>query len=380
MSQSSGTYRALVLTDASKPLSIQERPLPKTVPGTALLRVLATPVLSYSSEVFQQGNLRNYPYPKPLVPGPSSCIARVAAVPGDAVKLKPRDLVWVDATVIARDDPEAVVLQGLFDGFNDASRALMKNAFRDGSMAEYVRAPLENICVLDEDVLLGTPGGADGKLRLGYDVSELAFIFWLLVPYGGLRDVGLRVGETVIVSPATGPFGGAAVLVALAMGAGKVIAMGRNYEALQRLRKGREDKVETVQITGNVDKDAAELLRFGPADVYFDISPPQAAGSTHFTSAFGALKRGARVSLMGGIMGDVALPHAIIMHKDITIKGKWMYPMEAIPELVRMIEYGMLKFGSAAGIKAERYKLDDWEEAFNAAKSSKFGRYVVLNP
>lgn len=299
----------------------------------------------------------------------------MAAVPKDAVRLQPGDLVWVDATVVARDDDQAVALQGLFDGFSDASKALMREAYRDGGMAEYVSAPLENLCPLNEDLLF--------EKGLGYDVSELAFLFWPLVPYGGLRDVGLRPGETIIVAPATGPFGGVAVLVALAMGAGKVIAMGRNVEALQKLRKGKEDRVETVQITGDVEKDAGELLKAGggrPADVYFDISPPQAAGSTHLASAFRALKRGARVSLMGGIMADVALPHAIIMHKDITIKGKWMYPKEAIPELVRLVELGMLKLGSAAGIEAERFKLDDWEAAFKAAEASKFGRYVVLNP
>lgn len=370
------SYRALVLTSASQPARVQSRPLPPAAPpaqGTALVRVLAAPVLSYANQVFQQGNPRGYTYPTPLVPGPSSCVARVAAVPRDAARLRPGQLVWVDATVAARDDDQAVALQGLFDGFGDGSRRLMRDAFRDGSMAEYVAAPLENLCPLDEGVLLD---------KLGYDVSELAFLFWPLVPYGGLRDVGLRVGETAIVAPATGPFGGVAVLVALAMGAGRVVAMGRNAEALQALRHGREDRVEAVQITGDIEMDAGQLLQAGggPADVYFDISPPQAAGSTHLASAFRALRRGARVSLMGGIMADVALPHAIIMHKDITIKGKWMYPREAIPELVRMVELGLLKLGSAAGIQAERYGLDDWEAAFQAAEASRFGRYVVLNP
>lgn len=159
--------------------------------------------------------------------------------------------------------------------------------------------------------------------------------------------------------------------------------MGRNADAaLQALRQGREDRVEAVQITGDVEMDAGRLLQAGggPADVYFDISPPQAAGSTHLASAFRALRRGARVGLVGGIVADVALPHAISMHKDITIKGKWMYPGEAIPELVRMVELGLLKLGSAAGIEAERYGLDDWEAAFKAAEASKSGRYVVLNP
>lgn len=392
-----------MLTDPSKPLELQELPIPDPKHGTALLRVLAAPVLSYASEVFQKGNPREYPYPLPMVPGPSSCIARVEAVASDAVKLKPGTLVWVDATVTARDDPEAIVLQGLFEGLSDASRALMRSSARDGNMAEFVTAPLENVHILNEDALLGQPDGSLGKQKFGYTVADLAFLFWLLVPYGGLRDVSLRPGETVIVAPATGPFGGVAVLVALAMGAGRVIAMGRNTDALHRLRSGREDRVETVRITGDVDKDAAELCKFGLVDVYFDISPPQAAGSTHMASAFRALKRGARVSLMGGITTDVALPHVIIMQKDITIKGskstqplasligflvcqnsrlinitEWMYPMEAVPELVRMIERGMLRIGPASGIEVARYGLHDWEKAFKDAESSTFAKFVVF--
>ena len=48
----------------------------------------------------------------------------------------------------------------------------------------------------------------------------------LLVPYGGLLAADLRAGETLLVSGATGNFGGAAVAVALAMGAACVVAPG----------------------------------------------------------------------------------------------------------------------------------------------------------
>jgi D-arabinose 1-dehydrogenase-like Zn-dependent alcohol dehydrogenase len=86
-----------------------------------------------------------------------------------------------------------------------------------------------------------------------------------------LRDIRLEAGETVIIAPATGGFGGAAVLVALAMGA-KVIAMGRNAEALAKL-KTLSGRIETVQITRNQEEEVAALQKFGPADAFFDISP-----------------------------------------------------------------------------------------------------------
>jgi NADPH-dependent curcumin reductase CurA len=101
----------------------------------------------------------------------------------------------------------------------------------------------------------------------------MAFLSGLAVPYGGLRDVNLRAGETVIVAPATGAFSGAAVIVALAMGA-KIIAMGRNKEALARIAAS-SDRVRTMQITGDQAAETAALLERGPIDVFFDISPPR---------------------------------------------------------------------------------------------------------
>lgn len=92
--------------------------------------------------------------------------------------------------------------------------------------------------------------------------------------------------------------------VALAMGA-KVIAMGRNQEALSFLkaRVTAPERVETVQITGSVEADCKELKKFGLIDAFFDIGPPEAAASTHFKSCILALRHGARISIMGGYKG-----------------------------------------------------------------------------
>lgn len=40
-------------------------------------------------------------------------------------------------------------------------------------------------------------------------MRNLLFISVLLLPYGGLKDIQLQAGETVIICPATGGFGGA---------------------------------------------------------------------------------------------------------------------------------------------------------------------------
>jgi D-arabinose 1-dehydrogenase-like Zn-dependent alcohol dehydrogenase len=136
------------------------------------------------------------------------------------------------------------MLGGIHWGYSASSAKLMAGEWRDATYAEYAKLPLENCYALDEARLLGSPDAGS----LGYSIEQLAFLSGLAVPYGGLLDINLRAGETVIVAPATRAFGGAAVNVALAMGA-KVIAMGRNKEALSRIAATSE-RVRAVQITG----------------------------------------------------------------------------------------------------------------------------------
>jgi D-arabinose 1-dehydrogenase-like Zn-dependent alcohol dehydrogenase len=144
-----------------------------------------------------------------------------------------------------------------------------------------------------------------------------------MVPYSGLADIGIKPGETVIIAPATGSFGGAAVKVALSMGA-RLIAIGRNTEKPDRLAASHV-RVETFQISGDVKADLKALQAFGSIEAFFDISPPEAADSTHFQSCILALEHSGRASFMGSLKGEMTIPVRAIMARDIQIKGKWMY-------------------------------------------------------
>lgn len=304
------THRALVVTSTKESLTVQNLPTPAPGPGSAVVRVLAASVLSYMTNIYN--GTRRYPFPTPLVPG-TSAVARVAAVGPDATILEAGMLVLVDCVVGGRDDPTAAIDAGIHQGWSARSAKLMHGEWRDSTYAEYAKVPLEACDVLDERRLCG---------ELGYRFADLAHMSLMMVPHGGLRDVKLSPGETVIVSPATGHFGGAAVMVALAMGA-RVIAMGRNQEKLAKI-KMRSERIETVAITGDVENDMQALKSFGTVDVFFDISPPTAGKSTHFKSGILALRHGGRISLMGGCIDDLALPHFPVMHSNLTLKGKWM--------------------------------------------------------
>ena len=284
-------HTALQLEIIGAGFQAREQPTPQPSQGAAIIRIEAAGVLSYHRDVYNGS--RHYSFPTPIVGG-FSAIGHVAALGPDATSLEEGQLVYVDCVIHARDDPDTLFLSAIHDSHAKGSKKLMRDVWRDGTFAEYAKCPLENCIPLDEAKLRG---------KLGYSIPDLMYMGHLIVPFGGLRDIRLEPGETIVVSPATGGYGGAGVLVAIAMGA-RVIAMGRNEAKLARLKKhvlaGKPNaQIEIVKITGDEAKDLQALQSFGTIDAVLDLTPPHASKSLHLRSATSALRRNGRVSMMG---------------------------------------------------------------------------------
>ena len=364
----SPTMRALILESIGTAPSVKEIPTPTPTPGAAIVQILAAGVLPYAADVYVT-DIRGYPMPTPLVIG-SSAVGRIAALGPDSVALQPGQLVLVDSYLRARDDHETSFLAGLHDGYTDGSKKLAKE-WRDWSYAEYCRVPLENCYILNEKRLMG---------GLGYTVNDLLYISRMMVPHGGFVDVGLQAGETVVIAPASGAFGGAAVDVAVAMGA-RVIVAGRRIEPLKRFEEVYPGRVYAVQLSGDVTEDTKRLKALGPIQVFQDWCPPSAAGTTHIKACVYALARGGRVSLMGGVLEDITLNYSAVMHNNLTIKGKWMYEPQDPPKLIRLVEVGLLKIGKQAGLNnLGTFGLHKWEDAFKVVQGTGYGLQVTIAP
>ena len=90
------------------------------------------------------------------------------------------------------------MLAWYFQGVTDGLRKLIRDVYRNGCMAQYVKMPLENVYALDEMALLK---------EQGYQITDLPLLQTCIIPFGGLDDAGVKVGDTDIVAPATGKFG-----------------------------------------------------------------------------------------------------------------------------------------------------------------------------
>ncbi|GAA1878854.1 MDR/zinc-dependent alcohol dehydrogenase-like family protein [Streptantibioticus ferralitis] len=358
--------KAAVLKQFGSSLTVQTVPSPVLGTGEVVVDVVAAGVLPYAAEVFS--GERQYLLTLPVTPG-AGAVGRVRAVGPDSTRLTVGDWVLCDPTVRSRDDaltPD-ITLQGLSARGQGGLR--LQEHFGQGSFAEQLLAPTENVFPI-------------GAIEPG-DAGAWCALSLLLVPYGGLLAAGLQAGQTVLISGATGHFGSAAVAVALAMGAGSVITPGRNEKMLDELQRRFGSRIRTVRLSGEEDADRERMRGAapGPIDAVLDLLPPS-AGTTPVRAAAMTVREYGTVVLMGGVgmLGgdDLGLPYPWIMRNNITIRGQWMYPREAITRLIQLTRSGQLDLRQ---FDITAFDLDDANAAVaHAATDGRHFSLTVIQP
>jgi alcohol dehydrogenase len=358
--------RAAILKAFGTPLAVETMPDPVLGTGEVIVDVAAAGVAGYTALVFS--GARNYLLELPVVPGPGG-IGRVRATGPDATRLAKGDWVFCDPTVRSRDDVAApdVILQGWTYGSEAGVK--LHRFYHNGSFAEQMAVPTENVTPL---------GAIDAK-----DAGRWCVLSRVLVPYGGLLAIALRAGETIVVNGATGGFGSAGVAVALAMGAAKVVATGRNTHALEDLARRFGPRVRPARMTGVEADDRRHIAEVadGPIDCVLDFLPRE-ANATQVRAAVLTLRPNGRAALMGGVGrqggSDLELPYSWMMRNNITVCGRYMYPREAIPRMVEMIRAGMIDL---AKFDLSEFALEDANEAIaHAAANAGPHSMTVIRP
>ena len=352
--------KAAVLNAFGETLSIETRPDPTPGAGSVVVDVMAAGVTGYAARVFDGS--RGYRLELPATPGPGG-IGRVRAVGTDATQLKPGDWVFCEPTIRSRDAASDTILQG-WTYRTDAALPLHR-LYRDGSYAEQMMVPTENVTRL---------GDIDAR-----DAGRWCALSRLLVPFGGLLAGDLKAGETLLVSGATGGFGGAGVAVALAMSAGRVVATGRNADTLADLAARLGPRVRPAVMTGDEAADRAAIVRAagGPVDMVLDFLPREASPAQVRANLM-AVRHGGRIMLMGGVRAELGLNYNWLMHGEITLRGVWMYPPEAIPRMVQMIRAGLIDLDQ---YEVAEFALDDANRAVaHAAAHAGPRQLTVIRP
>ena len=358
--------KAAILQAFGEPLVVQDIKSPQLGTGEVRVRVAAAPGPHYAAEVLS--GERKYLLDLPQAPG-AGAVGQVLETGPDATRLQPGDWVLCDPTVRSRDDaltPD-ITLQGT--SARGEGGLQLQRYYRHGSFAKEMITPTENVYRL---------GNIDPSTAAAWTALNA-----YLVPYGGLLSIELQAGETIVISGATGFYGSTAVAVALAMGAGTVVAPGRNKRVLQELRDRFGERVNPVSLTGVEETDIRNIREAaaGPIDCALDILPPSVESKVVRTAIMTVREYG-RISLMGGVgmLGgnDLNLPYPWIMRNSITIKGQWMYQREAPQRIIPLAKSGLLPLDL---FSITSFDLDHINEAVRHAAGEKGAfRLTVVDP
>jgi alcohol dehydrogenase len=350
--------RAWKLDRLGGPLKLVEAPVPEARPGTVVLKLEASVLLSYLQD-YVAGKLPHYDPPsEPFTIG-SAGVFTIHEVGRDVWHLRPGQRVILSSHLVAHEnvpDPSQILL-----GLTALGDKSLQRDFRDGVLADYAVVPKELVTPIDDVANLSA--------------AQLAVAVRFCIPYGGWLRGRLAPGETAIVTGATGSFGGAAVLLALALGAARVVAAGRDPDALAALAR---DRVTPVRLTGDRATDTAALrtAAHGGAHIALDFVG-RATDPNATLSALHALRRNGRLVLMGSASVPIPIDYMSLLVNNWELLGQFMFPSDAYLRLFDLVRAGLLDLTS---ITPHTYAFADLPAAMAAAANVGSLACVAVTP
>ncbi len=330
--------RAARLHKIGEPFQIDTIPLPEVRPTDVLIEVKAAGVVP---------NLRNvvthYPTWFPFMPLPklpaiygldaAGVVTEVGAQvhadikPGDRVYMNP-GLSCGSCIACRRHDHTnctAFTFHGYF-GFGPGSQKVFED-YPYGGFAQYLTAPVANLVKLPDSISF------EQAARFGY----------LGTAYSALRKAQFCPGQTVLIDGGTGTLGLGAVLLALAMGAAKVFATGRNPALLDKLHKLDPRRVVPISLGERPTADVVMEATGGyGVDVLLETLGANAPVE-NVLDAFNGLRRGGKAVNIGGVADPIALDPFPLMALQKSLIGSCWFTTDEGQSMAAMADAGTLK-------------------------------------
>ncbi len=318
--------RAARLLQGRTNLSVEEVPDPELRPGCAIVRIETVFMSPYMASLVDGSGGFETP-PRPFTPG-MDAIGTIARVAADVRDLAVGERVYCDSYIEApKADGEGVyVFAGCFAIAANSGPLLAQ--WPNGALATHLLLPAACLTPV-ESALART--SAETLCRLG----------WIGTAHAAFEKAHFQPGQSVAVLGATGLLGVSAVLVALAMGADRVVAIGRSAERLAAF-DGLDPRIETATAPPGPD-DPVDLVVSAMAG----DDPHPLEDSLLGLKRFGSLVVPASMDTPPRIAGLVT--------RDITVRGSLWFSRATPARLVRLIARGTLPVD---GIRSHRYPLD----------------------
>ncbi|MEP7181195.1 MAG: zinc-binding dehydrogenase [Betaproteobacteria bacterium] len=348
--------KALVLTSPGA-FEVREVPVPKPGPHEVLCRIRGVAICGSDPEIIRGGLAGTWPPSYPFIPG-HEWSGEVVEAGAGVLGFKPGDRVAGEAHKgcgYCRNCLEG--RYNLCENYGRPETGHRHYGFiSQGAYAQYNAYSIRSVNLLPPEV----------------SFREGALVDTAGAGLHGIELAGITPGDTVVVI-GPGPIGLIAVRFAKALGAARVIVVGRGARLAAAAEKGadvvvdfeREDPVKAVR----------ELA--GTAGVDLVVECSGAPGT--FAQAVRMVRKGGKVSLVGVATDDVReeLPYKYIVHNEIAIFGSRANPNVA-RQIIRMMAAGHLE---VKDLITHTFPLEDFATGLDTFVSRRDGVIkVVIEP
>lgn len=360
-----GTMIAARAYPDEKRLRIEEIPIPAIGAGDVLVKVAATGLTPGPIEWWQRGITK----PLPVTPG-HEIAGTIAEIGGGVAEFQSGQRVRVHANLTCRDcvmcrtDQEQFCSRSsIIGGIVFGPEGVELNApYHDGGLAEYVKVPAHLLDPLPDSI----------PLEVAARFHELG------VAARALKLAGLEPGAALVVIAATGAMGVATVRLAPLYGVGRIIAIGRSRERLERVKALDPGLVEVIALS-ELSDDWAEkglliqaIRRYapvGPTAVIDYLGDGRLAGIAGLSMAL----RGA-VVIVGSGPQPLAIPTGALMVKGIRVVGSRSCVRRDAQELIQLVGAGRLR---TEDLTTHNFSLADVNEVVEEVHDRKLGAWMM---
>jgi threonine 3-dehydrogenase len=222
---------------------------------------------------------------------------------------------------------------------------------RSGSFAEYLVIPAYNAFKLADEIS-----------------DDLAAIF---DPFGNAVHTALSfdlVGEDVLITGA-GPIGIMAAAVAKHVGARHVVITDINEYRLELARNMGATRAVNVS-----KENLSDVMKDLGMNEGFDVGMEMSGVPTAFTSMLESMNNGGKIAMLGIPGNDMAIDWSQVIFKGLTIKGIYGREMfETWYKMASLIQSGL----DLSPIITHHYKIDDFQQGFDAMHSGQSGKVIL---
>jgi L-iditol 2-dehydrogenase len=327
-----------------------ERPVPG--PHEVLCRVRAIAICGTDPHIIQGHYPGFWPKEWPLIPGHEWC--------GDVVELGPgaADFGWEVGTRVAGTSHAACgfcrkCVQGrynLCENFGDLRVHHQYGHNADGAYADYVVHSIKSVFPVPDEL----------------SDEEAAMLDPAAIALHTVKRGGHAPGDTVVVV-GPGVMGLLVAECAVALGAGRVIVVGRGA----RLAKAAELGHETLDFTA---EDTVEGVRARTGGAGADVALECSGDPSALGRCVSLVRKGGRIAVIGIPMDQASIPLQRVVLDEIDIVGVRAAAGE-MPEAIALAAAGRIRLGA---LITHRFALEDFAEAYATFTERRDGALKVI--